>query len=300
MKSNFYTIVGIIGLFFFSLPIRLFAATEYDPGAIHVDTLPECNQSVVNNVYALSTDNHYWKCNLIPGGLRTLEVGDDLKDISKFYFNFPETQDFFNALNNYYPYDSARGGFVQDNMFIITESAPSNYGQNVTMNFFVYAYESTNRIIGFRSNNSPTYFFQYMNGSVSRNWDYMDFPYDSRSYDYSSHANYVSGASKIISIDKNSPVYQYIKISTADRYEYEDLGSIPELYTYEDKDFYLFYDFGMIANLDIFSNYDFTSFTDYQKVVVVIGFNVFYIAILCFFGAIIYKTIARIIRFILG
>ena len=144
--------------------------------------------------------------------LRHLEVGDDLKNISKFYFDFPETQEFYDALNSYYPYDSAQGGFVQINEFIITETAPSVYGQNITMDFFVYAYRSSNRIIGFRAKNAPTYFYQYMDGSVSTNWDYMDFPYDSRSYDYSTYPNYVSNTTKIVSIDKNSPVYEHIWI----------------------------------------------------------------------------------------
>ena len=89
MKDNFYTIIGLIGLFFFCLPIRLFAATEYNPDAIHVDSLPECSQQVVNNVYALSSDNHYWKCNVVGGGLRNIQVGDILKD-KILYFDFPD------------------------------------------------------------------------------------------------------------------------------------------------------------------------------------------------------------------
>lgn len=287
MKSNFYTIVGLIGLFFFSLPIRLFAATEYNPDAIHVDSLPVCDQSIVNNVYALSTDNHYWKCNLIPGGLRNIQVGDVLKD-KVLYFSFPDEI----RSDSYYVFGNT------NNRYYVFSSDPnwdmnSLYDSNDKAQIYVTAVNNGNFTIMLGgTNTNRVNLYLYVNRNLSTNIS---------QYDLSSNFNVNNLFSNpIAKIDFNNPAYQYIKISLDDRYEYVDQGEIPVLYTYDDKDFYLFYDFGMIANLDIFSNYDFTSFTDYQKVVVVIGFNVFYIAILCFFGAILYKTIARIIRFILG
>ena len=94
--------------------------------------------------------------------------------------------------------------------------------------------------------------------------------------------------------------YHYYQCSFDTEYYYEDLGIIPQTFHYSDKDFYLFYDFATISEFDIFESYDFTSFTDYQKLSVVIGFNILFVIILAFFVSIIYKVVARFFRFILG
>lgn len=260
--KNFYTIIGLIGIFFFTLPMRIFAATEYNPDAIEVDTLPECNQQVVDNVYALSSDNHYYKCNFVPGGLRNIENGDLLYH-KTLYLSFPDNfGDGCTAGTTYF----FKVGFI-------------NFKQlcDSTINYFYVNYEY-----------SSTRVYLYSNSSLTNPTEY---------YIDDSMFNSLGAVSNV---NSSAPAYQYIKIATGGSYEYEDQGVIPELYTYDDKDFYLFYDYSMIANLDIFSNYDFTSFTDYQKLVITIGFNVLYLGVLMFFGAVLYKVIARIVRFIIG
>ena len=283
--KTFYTIIGLMGIFFFSIPIHLFAA-EYNPDAIEVDTLPECDQSVVNNVYALSTDNHYWKCNYVPGELRNLQVGDMIQN-QILYFNIPDnfyTDNYFTGYNQDYliiSWDSAQVSPVSS---VSNTRTTQIYVRKVSNgNFFVYVGGENSR---YKS------IYSYLNGQLTQNLSEFDL---STNVNLNNYASY-----PIAWIDSSNPLYQYVKISTVGRYEYEDQGEIPVLYTYDDKDFYLFYSFSMIANLDIFSNYDFISFTDYQKVVVTIGFNVLYIGVLIFFGAVLYKVIARIIRFIIG
>lgn len=57
---------------------------------------------------------------------------------------------------------------------------------------------------------------------------------------------------------------------------------------------YLFYNWDSIIALSIFSSFDFTLFTEFEKVMVVIGFNIFVLLFLCFIFTLIYKAYNRL------
>ena len=211
--KTFYTIIGLIGIFFFSIPIHLFAATEYNPDAIEVDTLPECNQQVVDNVYAYN--NHYWKCNLIPGELRNIQVGDVLLDKS-IYFTFPETDDFYNSIPS--------GNVISfDAVYYTYEGSSKKSSLAIKRSYF---------------NNLKTLEFNY-SALVSPIYIYKEKQKQMDSIILSLPLENIYSASfEVLSVDTTNPVYQYIKVAASESmYEYEEQGEIPSLYTYEDKDY---------------------------------------------------------------
>ena len=58
-------------------------------------------------------------------------------------------------------------------------------------------------------------------------------------------------------------------------------STIPSV-TLPTSDYFLFYDFDTISDFNVFSDFDFTSFTDYEKLMVTIVVNIFYLGFLGF------------------
>ncbi len=69
-------------------------------------------------------------------------------------------------------------------------------------------------------------------------------------------------------------------------------------YSLEDKDMFIFYTFNEISNFDILSSYDFTDFTDFQKLVIVLGFNTFYLGFIGFIVYLFLKLINKLITWL--
>ena len=78
--------------------------------------------------------------------------------------------------------------------------------------------------------------------------------------------------------------YSWLEISYYDWYEISDT---------EDVDFYLFYNFTEITGFDIFGWVDFDTFTDFQKLVIVLGVNTFFLG---FLGLCIYIILRSIFK----
>jgi hypothetical protein len=73
--------------------------------------------------------------------------------------------------------------------------------------------------------------------------------------------------------------------------------TIPHI-TILDQDFYLFYDFDTISDFDILSSYTFTNFTDFEKLVIVMLFNIFYLGFIFACIYIILKALYKLVSWV--
>ncbi len=279
MKKLYFTI-GLIPILMFCF-ISNVKAIDVE-GAIEVDTLPTCDSTTKNNVYALSTDGHYHKCNEIGGGFRNILVGDNLKGMT-IYYDFPDTFEFYNELVDYY--NSVE---ITYNSYMLFRGINGNGTDSMWNGFqvhdkgelrmFYYGSKTYSLSVYQRYTYSPYTLVTNLSSSTFWDWDCI-----------------------ITAINIESPFYQHIKISMETRYSYEDLGEITEhiYFNHVNRDFYLFYDYETISNLDIFNTYDFTTFTDFQRLVIVIGFNTFYLGFLGLCIYILLKLVYKLLSWVL-
>lgn len=257
-----YLIVAI-SLFLF-IPV-LYAddlPTYYDKEIIEINLLPAASENTLNKVYLV--DKKYYVTNKIDGGLRPLQVGDSLKNVT-LYFDFPD--DYNLELKNKYICDSPNCTVP------IIKDCIQNSDHSIYLRYdWYYSYRFYSTV------HSSDYFYYSNRGNLQINLKSYSFINDS----------YNNSVCEILDND----VASHIKISLETTYSWLEVSKDQVIeYKVPIEDFYFFYSFEDIQKFNILSNYNLSNFNDFQKLVIVLGFNTFF---LVFIGFIVYVLIKLI------
>ncbi len=232
-------------LSFTFIPI-LNAQTYYDYEKVEVEELPEASLETTNKVYVVGKSYFVTESNYSSGEQRTIQLNDNICT-SKVKFK-GLTKEQFDSFS------------------------PSSYTSIITPDCYVYGNGGKIQIGLF--NNQV---FADFKTTFPLEEKYLNFTYTDNSCVISYiNEDYRSLIDMLLVIEIDG-VYSYSwkEVSKYDVYEI----------TVKDDDFYFFFSYNDISNFNILSSYDFSNFTDFEKIVVVLGFNIFF---LLFLGFIVY------------
>ena len=219
---------------------------------VEVDELPTATEDLIGYIY--DVDDKYYVVDMVLGSFRNVEVGDNLYG-KTLYFTFPD--DHYLNLPN------------------ISGTQKIFYGSSSSIQYTLY---ETSSFINLYGSNT---IYQLKN-DVLTNLESIEFIYKENFCQSSTRC-------EITYVNKDSPSYEYIFISSDTSYEWKEI-SYYDWYEYEaeNTDFYLLYNFSDISSFDIFSSYDFSTFSDFEKLVIVLLVNILFLA---FIGLCIYILI---------
>ena len=284
MKKISYIYAIIILILFLFVPGFLNASTYYDWERVQVDTLPEANKENMNKVYI--KDDKYYVVKENVGGVNPIPLGHSSVSGDYMYVSFPSDifdLDIYKNLFNYSDY-------VSKSIYIKNFILISNISDN-QFNFSIYC--GNGMSCGNFTINLSNFSYVY---KVYRDYvfpDNFDVSFFSQSWielpqEYYDFAMYVYNHISITALENT---YEWLEV---DKYQVKEIKL-------DERDFYLFYDFDDIKEFNILSNYDLESFTDFQKVVIVLGFNILFLGIIglsiYIFIKLVYKGISMIFKF---
>lgn len=244
------------------------AKTYYDYEQIEVEELPTASKDTLDKVYVVN-DKYY--ITSYTKGETTSILNTNLSG-KTIYFNFPETDEFKSYFEtsqwvNYYVYDTTSTSYI-----VIRKVTNSNNVICVYSNELGYCYS----------------IYKYDNGLINDSFTFgtdTDIIFDNL---YDSKLDFLS---EYISLTPFNDTYDWVEVS---KYDVNEINV-------DVRDFYLFYDYEDISNFNILSSYNMNEFTDFQKLVIVIGFNILYLLLVGFvvylFIKLIYKGISLIFKF---
>lgn len=258
----------IIFLLMFIFIPGLSADTYYDWELIEVEALPTASEEFLNKVYQVS--DKYYVIELLKSEYTPIPLNEDLKG-KTIYFDYKsltyEILDKIYVSNSTLKYDAK-----------INETITSVSSANNKKNYQLWKNNSGNIKL-----NHYSIFFPYLtfvsprveityveNGEVIT--PVTSF---SSNFSYSISEWYAPELKKYFSLTPFETSYTWKEVLKSDVIE----NKLPE------EDFYLFFSFDDIKQFNILSIYNLDSFDDFQKIVITLGFNIFF---LCFVGLCIY------------
>ncbi len=274
-------VVFLLLLFIFSIP-NLFASTYSSWSHESVTSLPTADSSTLNKIY--DYNNKYYITSEVQGGLRNLQSGDN---INSFYLDFG--YDFSSHTNeeifNYFFNSFTESGLSFTLGSTSSYSLISIYYSRTTGNSSASVFKTVNCNSTFDS-----YIFNSYKWIYPDRWFFLNNSVDNlvtcdSYFTIGNNIDITSILYPYIYIYSDS-TYSWIEISYYDWYEFNDII---------DSDFYLFYSFNDISSFNILSWVDFSTFSDFQKLVIVLGFNILFLGIIGLFIYLILKTINKLI-----
>lgn len=246
----------VLSMFMF-LPV-LSAETYYDYEKIEVEELPTASEDTLNKVYIKGKS--YYVTEFVNASEPTgMPLNVDLRG-KTLYFNFPDNiaeymkstyTDMFPSIFVGDCFNRSIMVTVNDSVSILRDFIEGDYVQLRV----VYELSSNGILVNNKS-------------GVVRNSSYSCiFTEVTDSY-----------INSFISTEPFDIVYSWKEVSRNDVYEI----------TVSDDDFYFFFTFEDISNFNVLQDYDLISLSDFQKIVLVLGFNIFFLG---FFGLVIYILI---------
>lgn len=246
-------------LSFTFIPI-LNAQTYYDYEKVEVEQLPTASADTTDKVYIFGKSYYVTESKYISGTQRPIQLNDNLVK-GKIYFKGITKEEF-------------------DSLPKFSLASPLKYSP------------SDNRDLITLYNNGGKAQIRINKKQLFLDYRSIYFPYDGFYIDISDdlYFNSSSGENVITFIDEDYrgfldkffvyefdsyTVYSWKEVSKSDVYDI----------IVKDDDFYFFFSYNDISNFNILSSYDFSNFTDFEKIVVVLGFNIFF---LMFLGFIVY------------
>ena len=274
MKKNIFTfymlIVNLLVITFVSNNLILNAETTYyNYEKVEVSELPEASENTLDKVY-IANGKYYITNKEVIGSESVLWSDDEDMNNKTIYLNFPtDTNVLDNILtqmsncygnvndsNRYAPF-SLMGYTLNDNVF---ELGFINWG---AFNRSLFSYDRVNKVINYTNS---TWTFHY-------NWPLMYIKKQPNACSYEYLINFFSKEPF-----ETTTTYSWVEVSKYDVYDSMFTGS----------DFPLFFEFSDIKEFSILSSYDLDNLNDFQKIVLLLGFNMFFLG---FIGFIIYILI---------
>lgn len=278
-----YAII-ILGLLLF-VPRFLSADTYYDWEQVQVDILPEPTKDIMNKVYI--KDDKYYVVKEVLGEVTPLQIGDSMNGRT-FYNAIPDNlmeQDVWKNLSNCSDYYYCGGSIIS------SSGNPFGFSINYTKGEFILSYKRSG---------SFAYVYKNNNNVIELNRFNTVFDYDlvfTERYSvnmFSGHPELYEFIDYIFDHISTTPLENTYEWLEVDKYQVKEIKL-------DDRDFYLFYNFEDIKKFNILSNYDLESFTDFQKVVIVLGFNILFLGIIgltiYIFIKLVYKGISMMFKF---
>lgn len=261
MMKKIFLFFVLMFICFFSVEASSYVGYPH----VKVDTLP--NPSIEYSGVIYDVGEKYFVIEQITGGLRNIEVGDNLFG-QTLYFNFPD-----NLCDD-----------LSASITPIIKASPynGNYGTIYEFNNGSICQVS---FVGIKP-------FYRKNGSDLVNLESFEMVYNS-SFCQSSTTCIVT------EVFKDLVSYKYISVYGDSTYEWKEIDYY-DWYEYEaeNTDFYLLFNFTDISSFDIFSSYDFSSFSDFEKVTVTILINILFIGFVGLCIYIILKAINKLVSWL--
>lgn len=244
------------------------AQTYYDYEKVEVEELPTASAETTNKVYVKGKSYYVTESTTLDGSPTYLELGVNYKG-QRIYFDYknPFVEYAYSHCSNcvwvsfdafYYNGYLDKSGIMYSNR--LTPLIDSSYDV-VGVNF------PSGRTGYYLSDNiDKSYIISFVSSK--------DFIIKS----YSSSDRFA--AFELDKLFSTTPFYEETTYSWKQVNKYD----VYEI-TVKDDDFYFFFSYNDILNFNILSSYDFSNFTDFEKIVIVLGFNIFF---LMFLGFIVY------------
>lgn len=239
----------ILSMFMF-IPV-LSAETYYDYEKVEVEELPEASSDTTNKVYIVGKS--YFVVKEIVGEITPLPLNENLNG-KTMYIKFPTNMnDILSKCSWICSFVSGSSTWYIDNRMGYKLDEPGG-----------------NNLLG---NNYGLYYFNKNSSEILRNVDKFTF-----NFDFSIDSWVDESYSTFFSLSPFENTYEWLEV---------DKSQVIEI-TMSDDDFYFFFTFEDISSFNILQNYDLINLTDFQKIVLVLGFNIFFLG---FLGLVIYILI---------
>lgn len=243
------------------------AQTYYDYEKVEVEELPTASAETTNKVYVKGKSYYVTESTTLDGSPTYLQLGVNYKG-QRIYFDYknPFVEFAYSNCSNcvWITFDSF---YYRGNL---------NIHGAMFKNYLTPIIDSSYDVVGVNLPSSNTGYYL----SVKDSYYIISFV-STKDFIIKSYSS--GGTFAAFELDKlfsTTPFYQettysWKEVRKSDVYEI----------TVKDDDFYFFFSYNDISNFNILSSYDFTNFTDFEKIVLVLGFNIFF---LMFLGFIVY------------
>lgn len=252
------------------IPI-LNAQTYYDYEKVEVEELPTASAETTDKVYIVG--NSYYVTEKTLGSVTPMVIGNNMKGVT-LYNAIPDN---LMELDIWKNLDSCKSHYYcKGNIF--------NYDKNPSPLTFFVDFSNNKFILYFNGKGHQDSQLIIENNVVTKAFTSSVYEYDlvftTKYYEY-----IVNGLPELAAF--LDYIYEHVSTSSIDTtYSWKEVRKF-DVYeiTVKDDDFYFFFSYNDISNFNILSSYDFTNFTDFEKIVIVLGFNIFF---LMFLGFIVY------------
>ncbi len=247
------------------------AQTYYDYEKVEVEELPTASAETTDKVYIVG--NSYYVTEKTLGSVTPMVIGNNMKGVT-LYNAIPDN---LMELDIWKNLDSCKSHYYcKGNIF--------NYDSNPSPLTFFVDFSNNKFILYFNGKDHQDSQLIIENNVVTKAFTSSVYEYDlvftTKYYEYT-----VNGLPELAAF--LDYIYEHVSTSSIDTtYSWKEVrkSDVYEI-TVKDDDFYFFFSYNDISNFNILSSYDFTNFTDFEKIVIVLGFNIFF---LMFLGFIVY------------
>lgn len=247
------------------------AQTYYDYEKVEVEELPTASAETTDKVYIVG--NSYYVTEKTLGSVTPMVIGNNMKGVT-LYNAIPDN---LMELDIWKNLDSCKSHYYcKGNIF--------NYDKNPSPLAFLVDFSNNKFILYFNGKYHQDSQLIIENNVVTKAFTSSVYEYDlvftTKYYEYT-----VNGLPELAAF--LDYIYEHVSTSSIDTtYSWKEVrkSDVYEI-TVKDDDFYFFFSYNDISNFNILSSYDFTNFTDFEKIVIVLGFNIFF---LMFLGFIVY------------
>lgn len=247
------------------------AQTYYDYEKVEVEELPTASAETTDKVYIVG--NSYYVTEKTLGSVTPMVIGNNMKGVT-LYNAIPDN---LMELDIWKNLDSCKSHYYCKGHIFNYDSNPS------PLTFFV-DFSNNKFILYFNGKGHQDSQLIIENNVVTKAFTSSVYEYDlvftTKYYEYT-----VNGLPELAAF--LDYIYEHVSTSSIDTtYSWKEVrkSDVYEI-TVKDDDFYFFFSYNDISNFNILSSYDFTNFTDFEKIVIVLGFNIFF---LMFLGFIVY------------
>ncbi len=247
------------------------AQTYYDYEKVEVEELPTASAETTDKVYIVG--NSYYVTEKTLGSVTPMVIGNNMKGVT-LYNAIPDN---LMELDIWKNLDSCKSHYYcKGHIF--------NYDGNPSPLTFFVDFSNNKFILYFNGKGHQDSQLIIENNVVTKAFTSSVYEYDlvftTKYYEYT-----VNGLPELAAF--LDYIYEHVSTSSIDTtYSWKEVrkSDVYEI-TVKDDDFYFFFSYNDISNFNILSSYDFTNFTDFEKIVIVLGFNIFF---LMFLGFIVY------------
>lgn len=247
------------------------AQTYYDYEKVEVEELPTASAETTDKVYIAGKS--YYVTEKTLGSVTPMVIGNNMKGVT-LYNAIPDN---LMELDIWKNLDSCKSHYYcKGNIF--------NYDRNPSPLTFLVDFSNNKFILYFNGKGHQELQLIIENNVVTKAFTSSVYEYDlvfTTKY-YESTVNGLPELAAFLDY-----IYEHVSTSSIDTtYSWKEIrkSDVYEI-TVKDDDFYFFFSYNDISNFNILSSYDFTNFTDFEKIVIVLGFNIFF---LMFLGFIVY------------